>query len=293
MTVAMVNVSGTPNRLDGDVDAEPISECEHLVLPVWVPRVDRVGRTEIVGPRQSGVVQIDGDDLGRTVEPCRHDGGEPNRSRPDHGYDIAGAYMPVLHTDLESGRQDVGEQDALGIAHSFGDLVHRVFCKWHPNELGLRPINHVAEDPPDPRHSLWVKAVTVDPFAAVGASAGADARKYDSVTDLQLRDPLTDLRDHTDSLMSQNAADFHLGHIPLEDMAIRATDGRGDHLHDDVGWQFDLRIRHFVPGLLARSFVHEGFHDGPSTVRLARLCIRLMAGDEALQPRLPTAEFAD
>jgi hypothetical protein len=88
-----------------------------------------------------------------------------------------------------------------------------------------------------------------------------------------LGDSFADLGDHADSLMPENAADLYFRDIPLENMEIRAADSRGDHLYDDVGWLFDLWIRHFVPDLLTRTFVYEGFHGGPPTVRLTRLCI--------------------
>jgi hypothetical protein len=62
------------------------------------------------------------------------------------------------------------KQDALGIGHAFGNLVHRVLCERDPNIFGLRPIDHVAEDPPDPCHALRIEAVAVKAFAAVRAS---------------------------------------------------------------------------------------------------------------------------
>ena len=32
-----------------------------------------------------------------------------------------GCHMSVLHADLESGRKDVRQQDALGVGHPFGN----------------------------------------------------------------------------------------------------------------------------------------------------------------------------
>ena len=200
--------------------------------------------------------------------------------------------MPVLHADLESGRQDVGEEDALGVGHAFGDLVDRVLGERDPNILGLGPIDHVAEDPPDTRPCPQGRGSGCRSLAAVRASpAGTDAGKDDPVADGQLGDPFADLGDHADTLVPQDAADLHLGDVSLEDVEVRPADGRGDHLHDHVGRLFDLRIGHLVPGLLARTLVDECFHDGPPVVRSA-----VPAGwrtDQALQLTLPTAYIAD
>src|SRR5664279_4474098 len=99
----------------------------------------------------------------------RHAGGEPAGPGTNHRDYIARGHPSVLHADLEAGRQDVREQDALGIGHAFGDLVYRVLGERDPNVFGLGPVDHVAEDPPDSGHALRVETVAVEALATVRA----------------------------------------------------------------------------------------------------------------------------
>ena len=122
ISVAMVKVPRYPYRLDGDVDTQPVSQGEDLILPVRVPRVDRVGRAEVAGPLEPGIVEVDGDHLGRPVQPGRHDGREADGSGSDHRDHVTRLDLSVLHADLETGRQDVREQDAFGIGDASGTL---------------------------------------------------------------------------------------------------------------------------------------------------------------------------
>ena len=188
-----------------------------------------------------------------------------------------GCNPSVLHADLEAGRQDVREQDALGVGHAFGDLVHRVLGEGDPNVFGLGPIDHVAEDPPDPGHALRVETVAVEALTTVRAfPTRTDARDDDPVADGQLGDSFAHLGDHADPLVAQDAADFHLGDVTLENVEVGAADGRGDHLHDHVGRLLDLRIGHFLPGLLARTLVDQCLHDGPPAVGSPSGALRLV-----------------
>ena len=45
----------------------------------------------------------------------RHDRRQSNRAGANDGDDVAGLHLAVLHANLETGRQDVREQDALGV----------------------------------------------------------------------------------------------------------------------------------------------------------------------------------
>ena len=136
--------------------------------------------------------------------------------------------------------------------------------------------------------------MAVEALATVGASpAGADTRQDDPVTDGQSGDPLADLGDHADALVTQDAADLDLRNIAVEDMEVGSADRGGDHLDDDISRLFDLRIGYFVPCLLAGTFVDECFHDGPPTVHFRhRVPARWRVG-QALPLRLRTAETAD
>jgi len=90
---------GNPDHLDRDIDAQAIGKSQHLFLPVRVAGVDGVGRVGVLRPDQ----------------PRSHHGGESHRAGADHCEDIPRLHLPVLHTDLEAGGKDVGEQDALGV----------------------------------------------------------------------------------------------------------------------------------------------------------------------------------
>ncbi len=173
ITVAIVNISGTPTASMAASTPRPSVQAITRSFQFGSPELTVSVAPKGAGPCQSGVVQIDGDDLGRAVEPRRHDGGKTDRSGPDYSHDIAWARVPILNADLESGGQDVGEENALGVGHSFRDLVNRILRKQH--EFGLGTVDHAAEDQPIPA-TLRDKTMTVNAFAAAAApSAGGDA----------------------------------------------------------------------------------------------------------------------
>jgi len=121
ITVAMVNVSGYPHRLDGDVHARSSVRAMTCSFQSGAPRVDVSVAPKSAAGRDERC-QIDGDDLGRPVEPGRHDGGDPTgpeRSRRRR----TGAHLSVLQRRSRSRSGRMSEsKDALGIGHAVGDL---------------------------------------------------------------------------------------------------------------------------------------------------------------------------
>ena len=157
------------DRFDRHIDAETVGEREDLLFPVGCARVDRVRSAEIGCACEPRIVEVECDDLRRAVEASRHDGREPDGAGADDGDDITGLDRAVLNADLEAGRQDVGEDDPLGIGDALGHLVERVLGERDANVLRLGAVDHVSEDPADAGDALRVEAVAVQALAAVRA----------------------------------------------------------------------------------------------------------------------------
>ena len=70
---------------------------------------------------------------------------------------------------------------------------------------------------------------------------------------------LADLGDRPDTVVPEDPAVGHRGHVALEDVQVGAAD-RGGHRDDHIGRVDDPRIRHLLPRLSARSVVDESLH---------------------------------
>ena len=62
-------------------------------------------------------------------------------------------------TDLEPGREDVGEQQRRVVGHPLGQPVEGVVGEGDPDQLRLRAVDEVPEDPADARGAMLVKLV--------------------------------------------------------------------------------------------------------------------------------------
>src|SRR5581483_9372977 len=125
--------------------------------------------------------------------------------------------------------------------------------------------------------------------ALVALAAGNMCLRGDKITRSQRGDFTPNLYDLTRKFMSKDARDLHTAAgpgIPLIDMDIRATDGGGSHLHQDIAWanvrnidKGNRRSRHRL-GFEGRLHFTDHFskilHDG---VLLYAFIMRLHMGD--------------
>ena len=165
----------------------------------------------------------------------------------------------VEDADLVRGRKDVGEEQDLLVREPVRHLVDRGVGERHAGELGLQPVDEVAEDP--------ASAAGAEPVAAFLAEAappaGRDAGDEHAVSRLERRHGASGLDDRADGLVAEDRAGLHLGDVALEDVEVRPADRRGVDPHDRVRRLLDCRVGYVLPGSLARPVVHESFHLAP------------------------------
>ena len=114
---------------------------------------------------------------------------------------LPGCNLAVEHAALEAGRQDVAEHHQRLFVGAVGNRIEARVRIGNADELGLRAVDLVAEDP------AAGGAVRVHQLPAIIAfAAGADAGDQDMVSRLERRDGRPNLVDDADALMAQNAA---------------------------------------------------------------------------------------
>ena len=269
--------AGHADGLDGHVRAEPPGQVLDDAERVLARVVDRDVGAELLGRVEPGVGQVDGHDVAGAVQPRAGDRGQADRAGADDGDDIAGTHAAGQHADLVAGRQDVGQHESFLVAHPVGDPERGGVGVRHPDVLGLRAVDLVAEDP-----AAALQALPVARLAAVpAASAGADAGDQNTVAGAQTAHAVAGLLDGPDGLVAQDPALADRGHVALEDVQVGPADGGRVDPHDDVAVVGDLRVRHLFPGLLTGTVVDEGSHD----------CLRWLAGFQ-YQPR-PQGRLTD
>ena len=114
---------------------------------------------------------------------------------------LPGCNLAVEHAALEAGRQNVAEHHQRFFVGAFGNGIEAVVRVGNADELGLRAVDRVAEDPAAGR------AVRIHLLAAILAFAtGADAGDQNMVARLEGRHAGANFVDDADALMTENAA---------------------------------------------------------------------------------------
>src|SRR6266540_3557928 len=62
-------------------------------------------------------------------------------------HQVAGLDVAVQHADLETGRENVGQEQHLLVAEPVRQLVEAVVREWDARQLGLGAVDEVPEDP--------------------------------------------------------------------------------------------------------------------------------------------------
>jgi len=215
-----------------------------------------MGGAELGGLVDTVRVDVDRDDLGRSVEAGGGHDRQAHRTCADDGDDISGGDVAVLHADLKAGGQDVAEQHAVFIGDAWVQLVEGRLGEWNAYEVGLRAIDQVTEDPADTTGAFVGEAMRIESLLAeLAMSAGADAGDHDPVADGQIRDRAAELGDHTHTFVTEDAAWCHGG-----DVALGAADRGGLDLHDGIGRLENHRIGDIGPVDLVGALIDECFH---------------------------------
>ena len=119
------------------------------------------------------------------------------------------------------------------------------------NELGLRSVDGVSEDP------ATCRTMRVHLLAAIDAgTARGNARNEDVIARLEHRDSMADLFDGADTFMAQNAAMLAGWQIAFEDVKIGATNRGFRYFDDCISRSSDLRLWSVFQGLLAPGFIY-------------------------------------
>ena len=170
-SVQSSNVSGR-RRLDRHVGAETARQLHHRRDGVLAAVVDRDVGAELERLLEPRVGEIDRDDPAGRVQLRRHDRREADRAGTDDRDRVARLDAPVEHADLVGRRQDVGEEEHLLVAQPLRHLVDRGVRERHPCELGLEPVDQMAEDPAAAAGAEAVVTLLAEP----AATARGDAR---------------------------------------------------------------------------------------------------------------------
>ena len=270
---------GNADRLDGDIDAEPLRQLHHARDRILGGVVDRHVGSELERLLQPRISDVDRDDASRREELRGHDRREPDRAGSDDRNRVARLHAAVQDADLVCRREDVGEEHDVLVRQALGHLVDRRVGERDPGELGLQPVDRVAEDPATAAGAEAVVAF----LAEAAAPAGGDARDEHAIARLDRRDGRADLHDGADRLMPEDRARFDLRYVSLENVQVRPADRGGVDADDCVRRIDEHRIRNDLPGPLAGTVVDESVHSASFFCQLIvtrRRLRRIRAGTE-------------
>jgi hypothetical protein len=181
-----------------------------------------------------------------------------DRPDPDHRDRVAGLDVAVEHADLVAGRQDVGEEQHLLIGHARGHLDQAGPGERDSRVLGLQPVDQVAEDPADAADLLAMRRHA--PGAVAATAAVGDRRDDHLVARRQPGHGGAEFGDRADRLVAENPSVRDGWHVALEDVQVRAADGRGVDPDDRIGGVLDGRIGDLFPRLGGGTVVDQCLH---------------------------------
>ena len=266
----MVNVCGMPTHSIATSTPASSVTASTCAFQSGADGVDRDRRAQRLRDVEPVAVRVDGDDLRGSVEPRGGDRGEADRSGSDDGDGVTGLDVPVPHTDLEPRRQDVGEQHGQVVGHVRREAVQRAVRERHANQLGLGPVDEVAEHPADARHPLGRQTVRGVLAPAVGAHAApADARDDHALADSMAAHAVADRDDRPDPFVPEHPSVGDGRDVAVQDVQVGAADGGGVDLDHGVGRFEQTRVRDLLPRDGVRTVEHERLH-GDSSPRPRR-----------------------
>ena len=253
--LAKLEGSGDADRFDRRVDSAPTRHRHDLRDRFTVAAVDASCGAETLGHFKAIVVEIDHDDLGRGIELGCQQGREPDRSRTDDCDRIARLNLAVENAAFEAGRQNVAQHDQRFLVGACRYWIEARLRIGNANELGLGPVDLVAENP------AAVHAMRIHELSAIDAlAAGGDAGDQDAVSGFEHRDGRPDLLDDANALVAENPAGLTGRNVALEDVKVGAANRRQSHFDDSVGRRRDAGLRPLLQGFVRRAEIDESFH---------------------------------
>ncbi len=155
-----------PDCLNRHIRAKTVGQLEDSLHGVLSRVVDHNVGAEALGSVETSICDVDRHDVGRAVQTSAEYRREADRACPDYRHHITRLDTPVENSDLVAGRQDIGEHQDIFIADGRRNLVCRGVGERNPDELGLGPVDLVAQDPAASAYALPVAS-----FSAVAARA--------------------------------------------------------------------------------------------------------------------------
>ena len=135
------------NRFDGGIDAAAAGHLHDRLDGLAVRAVDGRGGAEALRHFKAIIVEIDHDDLGRRVKLRGQQGGKPDRPGADDRDGAPRLNLAVEHAAFEAGRQDVAQHHQRLFVGAAGNGIEAGIRVGNADELGLRAVDGVAENP--------------------------------------------------------------------------------------------------------------------------------------------------
>ncbi len=206
------------------------------------------------------------DDALRAEQPRGLHREQAHRAAAEHHHRVPGLDVAHLRALVARG-EDVGEEEDLLVLHVVRNPHRPHVREGHAHVLGL-PALVAARGVRIPIHArgqvtvgIGVLAVRRQPALAIEATAARDVEGHrHPVPRLQRAHRGAHLLHHADELVAERAAHPRVRHQPVQQVQVRAADGRARHPDNRVVRVLDDRVR-LVPHLHAVGpFVHHRLH---------------------------------
>ncbi len=228
-----VAVGLRPDRVDGDVEAEPVGdrlEQHHHVVVLHEVVGLRVGELARLG--QPVLQVVDDHHPAGAHQPCRLRREESDRPGAEHDDGVALGDVAQLSAEV-AGRQRLGAQHRIVVGHPLRDHAGPDVGERHPHVLGPAAVvpaagGRVAVDPADGGGVVVdVVAVGVEPARAEEAAPAEDVeRHHHAVADTQVLHRRSDLVDDADELVAGGVADAGVRHHRVVEVQVGPADRR-------------------------------------------------------------------
>jgi len=244
------------DRFDGDIHAFAAGHGHDFFDGFAIGAVDHRGRAKFFGDFKTVVIQINDDEIRRSKKLRRQQRRQSDGPGSDDGHRVTGFDAAIEHAAFVAGRQNVAQHHHRVLVRIFGNKIKACVGKGNADELRLRAVNRVAQNP------AALLAMRRHPAPAILAlPARRDARNQNAVALVKTADAGSGFINHSDSFMAENPASRDCRQIAFENMQVGAADGCLGHPHHGVGRLAQRRLRHFFQLFFSRTAIHEGFHE--------------------------------
>lgn len=162
-----------PDAVDGPVDTDAAGEALDRLDRVLLVEVDRLGALPR-SPVEAVAVVVDDEDAAGALLDGAGRCQLADDARPEHRHRVTGADLGQAGTEPR-GRQDVGEQDGVVVAHVVRQPHRPGVGEGDPSQLGLEPVDGTGRLRASEEAGAGVRAVGVGPVG-LGAVPGVGSR---------------------------------------------------------------------------------------------------------------------